>query len=131
MLECYIGIELHFIIAHLFGDLFILIRFIEDAADVDDRNLEHDRQAQEMAFKRQSQVVQRNLPIPADINEDILKEPQNIEQEADETIKKEMLQMIKHDKGLHVSNYTRFSDDEMRAAKVEFIFTTLFAKYLH
>jgi pre-mRNA-splicing factor CDC5/CEF1 len=45
----------------------------EDQADIDQRKREYRRRKQEEHFKRQTQVVQRNLPRPNDINLTILR----------------------------------------------------------
>ena len=42
--------------------------FVEDAADVDERTEAEREEARKAAWQRRSQVIQRSLPIPADIN---------------------------------------------------------------
>ena len=94
--------------------------FIEDAADVDARTLEQIREAEAKLFRRQTQVHQRGLPVPKDVNEKILRTSaaQNIEQEADEIIKAEMLELIKRDKGMrNDAGIEDFTQEEMDAAK--------------
>ncbi|CAF0742748.1 unnamed protein product [Rotaria sp. Silwood1] len=74
----------------------------EDQADIDQRKLEEKRRKQQEHFKRQTQVVQRNLPRPNDINLTILR-PANAEgpmtdlQKAEELIKQEMLVLLHYD----------------------------------
>ncbi|CAF1010101.1 unnamed protein product [Rotaria sp. Silwood1] len=74
----------------------------EDQADIDQRKLEEKRRKQHEHFKRQTQVVQRNLPRPNDINLTILR-PANAEgpmtdlQKAEELIKQEMLVLLHYD----------------------------------
>jgi len=74
----------------------------EDQADIDQRKRDVKRRQQEEHFKRQTQVVQRNLPRPNDINLTILR-PANTEgpisdlQKAEELIKQEMLVLLHYD----------------------------------
>ncbi|CAF2406946.1 unnamed protein product [Rotaria sp. Silwood2] len=74
----------------------------EDQADIDQRKREEKRRKQQEHFKRQTQVVQRNLPRPNDINLTILR-PANVEgpmsdlQKAEELIKQEMLVLLHYD----------------------------------
>lgn len=96
--------------------------FVEDAADVDMRT-EAERLAEEDAlFRRQTQVIQRGLPVPSDANRGILRTsaPQNAEQQADEIVKAEMLELIKRDAGLDTTaSVDDFTEDEIEAAKKE------------
>ena len=66
----------------------------------------------------QTQVVQRGLPIPKKVNEDILRkgEPTSQEQQADEIIKQEMLKLLRRDRGESVQ-LDRFEEEELLAAK--------------
>lgn len=67
-----------------------------------------------------AQVVQRGLPVPKKVNTSILRTSatQNIEQEADEMIKREMIQLVQRDQGLEsTAKISDYSDDEMAAAK--------------
>jgi len=92
---------------------------LEDAADVDERNLEEQREHERKVFKLQTQVFQRGLPVPKEINTKILRTstPQNVEQQADEIIKVEMLELIKRDKGLaHAAKIDDFTHAELSAA---------------
>lgn len=94
--------------------------YVEDAADVDARKMEQIKEAERKLFKRQTQVFQRGLPIPKDVNERILRTsaPQNIEQEADEIIKAEMLELIKRDKGMKSdAGLEDYTEDEIASAK--------------
>lgn len=74
----------------------------EDQADIDQRRREAKRREDEERFKRQTQVVQRNLPRPLDINLTVLR-PANAEgpmsdlQKAEELIKQEMLVLLHYD----------------------------------
>lgn len=74
----------------------------EDQADIDQRRRADKRRQQEEHFKRQTQVVQRNLPRPNDINLTILR-PANAKgpitdlQKAEELIKQEMLVLLHYD----------------------------------
>lgn len=77
--------------------------YIEDQADLDDRS-EADRLARvEKEMKLRSHAVQRSLPRPLDINENILRNvgpddpPLSELQRAEELIKQEMLIMLHHD----------------------------------
>ncbi|XP_002733954.1 cell division cycle 5-like protein [Saccoglossus kowalevskii] len=82
--------------------------FVEDASDVDNRKVALRTAEQEREWKRQSQVIQRLLPRPSDINISILR-PSNIEQplsdlqKAEELIKREMITMLHHDALKHPS----------------------------
>lgn len=74
----------------------------EDQADIDQRRRAVKRRQQEEHFKRQTQVVQRNLPRPNDINLTILrpanaKGPMTDIQKAEELIKDEMLVLLHYD----------------------------------
>lgn len=77
--------------------------YIEDQADLDDRS-EADRLARvEKEMKLRSHAVQRSLPRPLDVNENILRNvgsddpPLSELQKAEELIKQEMLIMLHHD----------------------------------
>eukprot|EP00056_Hartaetosiga_gracilis_P006263 m.94889 g.94889 ORF g.94889 m.94889 type:complete len:756 (-) comp12422_c1_seq1:60-2327(-) len=89
-----------------------------DAADVDDEELERRRLEAEKELKRQSLAIQRSLPLPAAVNEDVFtnrKEKDELQQ-IDEMIKGEMLSLLKQDKGLEKRG-SRPSDSEMDAAR--------------
>eukprot|EP00039_Didymoeca_costata_P014069 m.222812 g.222812 ORF g.222812 m.222812 type:complete len:768 (-) comp15939_c2_seq2:116-2419(-) len=95
-------------------------RMVEDAADSDARALEKMNEEEAKRFKRLSQVVQRGLPVPKHVNTDILRttEPTSAEQVADEVVKREILDMIRHDKGMPTeSRRLLFEDKELEAAK--------------
>lgn len=96
--------------------------FVEDAADVDMRTDEERRASEAALFRRQTQVIQRGLPIPRDVNLAILRTsaPQNADQAADEIVKIEMIELIKRDVGLDsTAGADDFDEDEMAAAKDE------------
>jgi pre-mRNA-splicing factor CDC5/CEF1 len=112
----------------------------EDQADIDQRRRDEKRRKQEEHFKRQTQVVQRNLPRPNDVNLTILR-PANAEgpindlQKAEELIKQEMLVLLHYDAlNNSVANsstnrnkdfstyldkhpYEEFTDDDLTAAR--------------
>eukprot|EP00040_Diaphanoeca_grandis_P010971 m.56182 g.56182 ORF g.56182 m.56182 type:complete len:774 (-) comp22201_c0_seq1:193-2514(-) len=93
---------------------------VEDAADVDERNLEQKRAHEKAIFGLQTQVFQRGLPVPKEINTKILRTsaPQNVEQQADEIIKIEMLELVKRDNGLTTkAKIDDFTEEELAAAK--------------
>ncbi|CAF2062203.1 unnamed protein product [Rotaria magnacalcarata] len=86
----------------------------EDQADIDQRKLDAKRRKQQEHFKRQTQVVQRNLPRPNDINLTILRPanaegPMNDLQKAEELIKQEMLVLLHYD-ALNNSQTTSISN---------------------
>eukprot|EP00050_Salpingoeca_kvevrii_P013120 m.26874 g.26874 ORF g.26874 m.26874 type:complete len:768 (+) comp4683_c0_seq1:2177-4480(+) len=90
----------------------------EDAADRDERFAERRRQAQALKFRLQSQVKQRELPIPKDIHYGMLSSSANTDlKQADETIKREMLTMLERDQQPGIVSNTEFSEDELGAAK--------------
>ncbi|UJR33245.1 hypothetical protein I4U23_020700 [Adineta vaga] len=74
----------------------------EDQADIDQRRRDERRRKEQELFKRQTQVVQRDLPRPNDVNVTILR-PANAEgpmtdvQKAEELIKQEMLILLHYD----------------------------------
>lgn len=74
---------------------------IEDQADVDARALAAIQAQREKELKRRSQVIQRSLPRPSDIN--IVLRPPNTDppltelQKAEELIKQEMITMLHYD----------------------------------
>ncbi|XP_078001466.1 cell division cycle 5-like protein [Glandiceps talaboti] len=84
---------------------------VEDASDVDARKVAKRTAEQEREWKRQSQVIQRALPRPSDINMSILR-PANIDQplteqqKAEELIKQEMITMLHNDSLKHPTEKT-------------------------
>ena len=76
---------------------------VEDQADLDARKEREEEERIEAEFRRQSKPVQRDLPRPSVVNNQILKTigpgdvPLSELQQAEEMIKKEMLIMINHD----------------------------------
>lgn len=74
---------------------------VEDQADIDARNLSIHAQQREKELRRRSQVIQRGLPRPPDIN--IVLRPPNTDppltdlQKAEELIKEEMITMLHYD----------------------------------
>eukprot|EP00038_Savillea_parva_P008761 m.179009 g.179009 ORF g.179009 m.179009 type:complete len:779 (+) comp14664_c0_seq1:64-2400(+) len=94
--------------------------FVEDAADIDERTAAQRRADEEALFRRQTQVIQRGLPVPKEVNTSILRKsaPQNADQIADEIVKKEMLELIKRDVGLaSTAGVEDYTEEEMKAAK--------------
>ncbi|CAF1091738.1 unnamed protein product [Rotaria sordida] len=112
----------------------------EDQADIDQRKLEEKRRKQQEHFKRQTEVVQRNLLRPNDINLTILRSanaegPMTVLQKAEELIKQEMLVLLHYDalnnsvpnsSASRNKNYTaylktypyeEFTDDELATAR--------------
>lgn len=96
--------------------------FVQDAADVDAANMVAAEAAEEARRKRRSQVVQRGLPVPPTVATELLRAsaPQTVEHHADEAIKREMLDMIRYDKGMAtLAPYTDYTDAELAEAKGE------------
>ena len=93
--------------------------FIEDQQDVDERTAEQRRADDDAEFKRQSQAVQRGLPLPTSVNRDVLRHgaAKTEEQASDEAIVVEMLAMLSHDLGQDSGPYERFDDDSIAAAR--------------
>lgn len=78
---------------------------IEDQADVDARYVAEEKAKRAAELARRSQVVQRELPRPMDINTTILRPPGEMNnltdlQKAEELIKQEMVTMLHYD-GYH------------------------------
>jgi len=73
----------------------------EDAAELDEERARQRARTRQAEFKRQSSVFQRDLPRPSQVNQAALKAPptRSVDaiQRADEMIKSEMLNMLKHD----------------------------------
>lgn len=93
---------------------------VEDAADVDARSYAAAQAAEDAKRKQKSQAFQRGLPIPREVNADILRtaSAQNEEQAADEAIKHEMLDLIRFDKGLPLlTKRDAFEEADLAAAK--------------
>ncbi|CAF3588977.1 unnamed protein product [Adineta steineri] len=86
----------------------------EDQADIDQRRRDEKRRKEQELFKRQTQVVQRDLPRPNDINLTILR-PTNAEgpmtdlQKAEELIKQEMLVLLHYDAANNPPSNTSFN----------------------
>lgn len=75
---------------------------VEDQADVDARFLAEQKAKREKELKSRSQVVQRDLPRPADVNMTVLRPagsdiPLTDLQKAEELIKREMVTMLHYD----------------------------------
>ena len=74
---------------------------VEDQAEVDRRREERMKAERERELKSRSQVVQRQLPRPALVNDDIMRPPSDEAltdlQKAEELIKEEMLTMLHYD----------------------------------
>ena len=74
--------------------------WIEDQADIDQLTEEEFKKRREAELRRRSQAVQRDLPRPLDMNDQVLR-PMNSDltdlQKAEELIKREMLVMLHHD----------------------------------
>lgn len=75
---------------------------VEDQSDVDSRKREEEKLFKESELIRRSQVVQKNLPRPLEINTTILRPPTDMIgltdlQRAEELIKKEMITMLHYD----------------------------------
>nr|XP_018905545.1 PREDICTED: cell division cycle 5-like protein [Bemisia tabaci] len=74
---------------------------VEDQADIDAKALATMQLQRELELKSRSQVIQRSLPRPPDVN--IVLRPQNVEppltdlQKAEELIKREMITMLHYD----------------------------------
>lgn len=76
--------------------------FIEDQSDSDMRLIEEKRSHDIAEMARRSQVIQRNLPRPIEINTTILRPPTDMVgltdlQRAEELIKQEMITMLHYD----------------------------------
>jgi pre-mRNA-splicing factor CDC5/CEF1 len=75
---------------------------IEDQADLDAANIAAEKERQRKAMLLRSQVIQRNLPRPLEVNSSILRLPNEMQglneyQKAEEMIKREMLTMLHYD----------------------------------
>lgn len=101
----------------------------EDAAERDRRNKEAQEAAERAEFARQTQVVQKSLPRPSQIDLDaLLKRALEISDPIEREIEKEMALLIANDVikfgGGKVSGQAKplekFSDEGLRAAKMEF-----------
>lgn len=112
---------------------------VEDQADIDRRKREEKRRQDEANFKRQTQVVQRQLPRPNETNSNILRDPANDSpltdiQKAEEMIKEEMLVLLNYDAVynpvsgssnrqrenlafLETHPYQQFTDEDLKTAK--------------
>lgn len=78
------------------------VPFIEDQSDTDIRLIEEEKALEEAALKCRSQVIQKKLPRPAEINTTILRPPTDMIgltelQRAEELIKQEMITMLHYD----------------------------------
>lgn len=76
--------------------------FVEDQSDTDIRLIEEEKAQKESALKRRSQVIQKTLPRPVEINTTILRPPSDMVgltelQRAEELIKQEMITMLHYD----------------------------------
>lgn len=75
---------------------------VEDQADIDARYVAKDKADRAAELARRSQVIQRDLPRPLDINTTILRPPSEMNnltdlQKAEELIKQEMVTMLHYD----------------------------------
>lgn len=75
---------------------------IEDQADIDARHIEEEKKKRAAILARRSQVIQRDLPRPFEINTTILRPPTEMHnltdlQKAEELIKQEMVTMLHYD----------------------------------
>eukprot|EP00045_Choanoeca_perplexa_P009521 m.92131 g.92131 ORF g.92131 m.92131 type:complete len:755 (+) comp14935_c0_seq1:92-2356(+) len=88
--------------AEVDGDAATQAVRVRDAAELDEEDAEARRLLQEAQFKLQSQAVQRELPLPKQVNHSILRAemPSDELQAADEIIKQEMLALLDNDTGL-------------------------------
>lgn len=120
-------------------------QFVEDQTDVDARIIADGKAAQASELARRSQVVQKDLPRPLEINSTILRPPNETDltemQRAEELIKQEMVTMLHYDAMLNPvpypahappkkptslqqlqsyltqNPYDQFDDDELEEAK--------------
>lgn len=77
-------------------------QLIEDQSDIDARRIEDEKVQRAARLARRSQVIQRELPRPIDINTTILRPPGEMHnltdlQKAEELIKQEMVTMLHYD----------------------------------
>lgn len=82
---------------------------VEDQADIDDRAAIKQKLELQMLLKKRSQVIQRSLPRPLDINTKVLRQDnQNLNdlQSAEELIKHEMITMLLYDAIKNPVNHT-------------------------
>lgn len=83
--------------------------FVEDQTDVDARIIAEGKAAQAAELARRSQVVQKDLPRPLEINTTILRPPNEADltgmQKAEELIKQEMITMLHYDAMLNPVPY--------------------------
>lgn len=75
---------------------------IEDQSDADIRLIEEEKASKDAELERRSQVIQKNLPRPFEINTTILRPPTDMVgltdlQRAEELIKQEMITMLHYD----------------------------------
>lgn len=75
---------------------------IEDQADVDAQTKAAERERQRKAMLLRSQVIQRDMPRPMEVNSSILRPPNEMQglneyQKAEELVKREMLTMLHYD----------------------------------
>lgn len=78
------------------------VPFIEDQSDADSRSINEQKLQEELALKRRSQVIQKSLPRPIEINTTILRPSSDMIgltelQRAEELIKQEMITMLHYD----------------------------------
>lgn len=78
------------------------VSFIEDRSDADIRLFEEKRALESAELRRRSQVIQKKLPRPIEINTTILRPPTDMVgltelQRAEELIKQEMITMLHYD----------------------------------
>lgn len=81
-------------------------QLIEDQSDADMRIIEEQKAFEAAELKRRSQVIQKRLPRPLDINTTILRPPSDMVgltelQRAEELIKQEMITMLHYDAKLN------------------------------
>eukprot|EP01135_Chromosphaera_perkinsii_P003205 Nk52_evm12s238 gene=Nk52_evmTU12s238 len=103
--------------------------FVEDAADVNKNYERLLKEEQELKRRMQSKAVQRDLPRPLSVNEDLLKLAKatnlNEMQKADILIQKEIVSLLEHDRNVFPVNggepkegvfLEPFNEDELQAA---------------
>lgn len=75
---------------------------VEDQADIDEKRIQADKERQRKEMLLRSQVIQRSLPRPLEINSSVLRPANEMQglndlQKAEELIKQEMITMLHYD----------------------------------
>lgn len=75
---------------------------VEDQADIDEKRIQAEKERQRKEMLLRSQVIQRNLPRPLEINSSVLRPANEMQglndlQKAEELIKQEMITMLHYD----------------------------------